>query len=217
MATTFATLAALSQRTKRIRLVDVYDVQEVQELWSEEQLKIPDPEKRGDPENGRRFGITEEAMGAGEIEIRRLSDAQEKECEDLVRAVMPKPKIRKVPGKPGEPPREEHDGWDEDDPVFIDLREEARSKQTALIVLYGVVGLLESTEGETTSDKIQKIRETLDRKQLRNLAGAIISWGYSMGSTADFFTIANSGSPGQSSGSSQNKRQARKNPRSPRS
>jgi hypothetical protein len=201
MSNPFEVLSSLSKRTKRLRVVDNDDVVEVREQWSEEQLKLP-VEKRGAPENGARIGVSESAASSGEIEIQRLSDAHEKQAEDMVRAVMPKPKFRTIPGKPGEPPRQEQDGWDEEDPEFIDRREEARANQAAFIVLRGVVGLHDTTKGEGDDEKIKEIRATLDRKLIRNIASAIFTWSYSLGSTADFFTSANSASATPSSGSS---------------
>lgn len=206
---TFANLQSLSSKPKEIVLADPDDIIESIPKWSDEQLKVRIDE-RGSPIHGYKIEIRPGAP-TFTFTIRRLTSAQREECDRIIDAVHPPEKLEPKRMGPGQDPVHVRVGFDEDDPKFLaDLRV-ARSDQQALICLLGVDGLMDSVEGGDRGAKIAKLRETLDERILRILAGEIWGRTYSAGDPSDFFTSANSPVATPSSASSPSK-----SPRAPK-
>lgn len=201
---TFDNLQALSSKPKQITLADPDDIIESIPKWSDEQLKVR-IEDRGSPIHGYKIEIREGAP-TFKFTVRRLTSAQREECDRIIDAVQPPEKLEPKRMGPGLDPVHVRVGFDEDDPKFLAELRVARSDQQALICLLGVEGLMDSTQGDEQTAKIAKLRETLDERVLRILAGEIWGRTYSAGDPSDFFTSANSPAATPSSASSPSKR-----------
>lgn len=201
---TFESLKSLSSKPRTITLADPDDIIEAIPQWSDEQLKVR-MEDRGSPLNGYKIEVRPGAE-THEFTVRRLTSAERQRCDQIMDAVQAPEKTELKRVGPGIDPVPVRVGFDEDDPKYLaDLRI-ARSNQQALICLLGVDGLMESVEGENEDEKIAKLRETLDERIIKILAGEIWNRTYSAGDPGDFFTSANSPTATPSSASSPSKK-----------
>jgi len=194
---TFASLTALSTRTRKITVALPEDILDSIPQWSPEQLKIRDLDQRGDPFHGYKIELKPDAPSC-EFTIRRLTAAQQKKCENIVDCIVAPQKFELKSMNRGEPPVQVAAGWDEEDPEYRARLATAKDDQTALVVLHGVDGLYESTDGDTDAEKILKLRESLDQRLILYIANQIWSWGYSAGDPSHFFTKASSAATTQS-------------------
>jgi hypothetical protein len=186
----FAALQSLTTREKSIRLVDPDDVLSRTPQWSAEQMKM-DPEFRQAPANGYRIE-TRPGAPVFDFKVRRLTSAERETCDRILDAVIPPEILEPKRVGPGEPPVEVRTGYDFDSLKYqTDLRE-ARSKQSAMVCLYGVIGLRESIEGGDDLEKIDSLRNAIDERLIIILASEIWTATYAGGDPADFFTNASS-------------------------
>ncbi|RYD50151.1 MAG: hypothetical protein EOP85_00175 [Verrucomicrobiaceae bacterium] len=187
----FDAMRRLSSRTRKVTMADPIDIVSSDPVWSVSQ-KLVAEELRGHPEGGYRIS-TREGAALYPFEIRRLTSAEQSVVEAMMDSVMP-PEIMEERPNPnrGEPPVKVRVGYDEEDPVYLASRRTRQKEQDAAVILFGVLGLDESTAGEDPQQKITRIRAELDDKLIHYLASEILRMTYSAGDAADFFTIANS-------------------------
>lgn len=186
----FESLLKLSSRTKKVKLADPQDMTETKPKWSADQLLLKEKD-RGRPENGYEIHIKPGAA-TFEFEIQRLPSAVREACIQIMNTEFPPEIIVEEPGIRGEPGKRVRTGWEWEHPSYQAKREVLLMKQSAMVVLHGVVDLHKDTPGVDDEAKINLLRTKLDDKLITYLASEIWNLSYSAGDPADFFTSANS-------------------------
>ncbi len=187
----FDSLLNLSTRTRKVKLADPQDMQRSVPKWSAAQLAINNVDDRGRPEDGFEIHINPGAP-TFEFEIQRLPSLIKEACVQIMNTEFPPEIIVEEPGIRGEPGNRVRTGWEWQDPAYQAKQAKLQMKQSAMVVLYGIVGLRDVTEGSDDEAKIALLRSKLDDKLITYLASEIWNLSYSAGDPADFFTSANS-------------------------
>jgi len=191
-ANLFETLRALSSATKDVTIANPDDVLGEVPEWSAEQAALPE-EDRGKPQRVRleiRPGAT-----LTTVKIRRMSMAEREAAQKILdAAVPPRVFVEEPPDRPGLPPRKVAAGFDETDPEYLAALRPLEARQSAFVVLAGVVGLRDDTPGHQVETQIDAVMSAMDDRIIRYLASQIWSLSWSAGDHGDFFTSADSAS-----------------------
>jgi hypothetical protein len=188
----FAKIGSFARKTRTVRLAQPDDILSDEPVWSDEQLGLP-LSQRGQPQRMK----LEIRPGAEtlDVEIRPLSMTERESAEHILDAALPPQTfVEEQPVRPGDIPKKIPSGFDYEDPKYLaDLRP-LQERQAAFVALKGVIGLHESTTGNSVDEKLKALMDEMPSRIIRFLASEIWAMTYAQGSPADFFTKEDSSS-----------------------
>ncbi len=180
-ANPFNALMALSHAVKKVGIAKPEDVQSIKKVWDESQMAIH--EDLRDP--ARVQVVLKEGAVPMEFTIRGLTLDEKHKAEQIVEGVTP-PKKTRIETKPGLPAQTVDDGYDEESPIYRKNLAEANKNRLLFITLKGVVGLEESTTGQTIEEKMVEVSK-MNSKIVEFLASEIWYFSYSGQDFENFF------------------------------
>ncbi len=182
----FDTITAFSRKSKTVRLANPDDVIGEKKVWSEDQELLP-MRDRGVPT--RIMLETRPGAETVDVEIRPLTMSEREAAEKILdAAIPPQTFVEEQAQRPGDIPKRIPSGYDYDAPSYLAALRPLQEKQAAFVALKGVVGLNESTTGQSPEDKLKSLMDSTPSRMIRFLASEIWAMTYAQGSPADFFT-----------------------------